>query len=59
MDDPNWQKFIATYDEPYVMCGTYLIILGCVKKIFNNLNSPLFSYDIYDQIMSYRTDGHK
>lgn len=41
------------------MCGTYLIILGCVKKIFNNLNSPLFSYDIYDQIMSYRTDGHK
>ena len=57
MDDPGWQNFISSYDNPYVLCGTCLFIAGCLKKIFNNLNSPLFSYEIYEQIISYRSDG--
>lgn len=46
-------KILMFYVVIYLLYG-----LGCVKKIFNNLNSPLFSYEIYDMIMSYRSDGH-
>lgn len=58
MENPEWDKFVASYDNPYVLCGIWQTILGCLKKIFNNLNTPLFSFEIYDQIMSYRSDGH-
>lgn len=45
--------------DPYVLGGNYIIYLGCAKKIFNNLELPLFSYEIYDQIISYRSDSIK
>lgn len=45
--------------DPYVIGGTFLIYLGCAKKIFNNLELPLFSYEIYGKIISYRSDAIK
>lgn len=41
-----------------MLCGTNLVISGCLKKIFNNLYTPLFNYEIYEHIISYRSDGH-
>lgn len=37
----------------------HTINIGCAKKIFNNLERPLFSYEIYGKIISYRSDAIK
>lgn len=44
-------------NDPYVICGNFVSNIGCLKKIFNNLFNPLFSYTIYDQIIAYRSTG--
>lgn len=35
----------------------FLLIEGCLKKIYANFYIPLFSYELYDMVMSYRSTG--
>ena len=34
-----------------------MFYVGLIKKIFNNLDQPLFSFEIYDLVMAFRSDG--
>ena len=50
MVDQTVTNFLIQEDDPYIICG-------CLKKILNNLYVPLFSYQIYEKIIAYRSSG--